>query len=82
MTRYRNTNIWFFLSDFFDGDVNPSAEEEPEPAKPANMAEALPEGFFDDPKMDAKVLSQYNRKTEQILASKEYALNHFTWSCS
>jgi hypothetical protein len=31
-----------------------SKEPEEEP-KPSTMADVLPEGFFDDPKMDAKV---------------------------
>ncbi|XP_045187444.2 zinc finger protein 830-like [Mercenaria mercenaria] len=51
-------------ADFFDAGVMPSAstskdvEEEP---RPATMADVLPEGFFDDPKMDAKV-----RKVEYV----------------
>ena len=46
------------FSDFFDAGVMPSASTSKEPEeepKPSSMADALPEGFFDDPKMDAKV---------------------------
>ena len=48
-----------FSVDFFDVGVMPSAstskEAEEEEQKPSAMADILPEGFFDDPKMDAKV---------------------------
>ena len=40
------------LQIFFDSGVAPAAPAG-EAVKP--MAEKLPEGFFDDPKMDAKV---------------------------
>ena len=47
------------LADFFDKGVVPSTSvndgDESEKTAPAAMAEKLPEGFFDDPKMDAKV---------------------------
>ena len=32
-----------------------SKEDDEEEEKPSAMADILPEGFFDDPKMDAKV---------------------------
>jgi len=40
-------------SDFFDSKV--SVVMEPVDTKPQTITEKLPEGFFDDPKMDAKV---------------------------
>ncbi|XP_060556890.1 zinc finger protein 830-like [Ruditapes philippinarum] len=51
-------------ADFFDAGVMPSASTSKEPEeepKPSTMADVLPEGFFDDPKMDAKV-----RKVEYV----------------
>ena len=50
--------------DFFDADVKPTdqaesvntVENEDETEKEQTMAEKLPEGFFDNPKLDAKVL--------------------------
>ena len=52
--------------DFFDVGVMPSAstskEDEEEEEKPSAMADILPEGFFDDPKMDAKVSYHNNPK--------------------
>lgn len=41
-------------TDFFDGPFKAEAEKEEISSKPATMADVLPEGFFDDPKMDAK----------------------------
>ncbi|BFZ07753.1 hypothetical protein BsWGS_10792 [Bradybaena similaris] len=43
--------------DFFDSppDVSNSDEVKPEPSHSKKMAYVLPEGFFDDPKRDAKV---------------------------
>ena len=55
------TSIFYhvILSDFFDAGVMPSAslskDTETEEAKPSVIADVLPEGFFDDPKQDAKV---------------------------
>ena len=44
------------VSDFFDPGVAPStSKEEGEEHRPQSMAEKLPEGFFDNPKEDAKV---------------------------
>ena len=40
------------ILDFFDSGMAPSSKEE-EPVK-NEMSDVLPEGFFDDPKMDAK----------------------------
>ncbi|WAR18691.1 ZN830-like protein [Mya arenaria] len=51
-------------ADFFDSGVMPSAstsKEPEEPVKPTAMSDILPEGFFDDPKQDAKV-----RKIEYV----------------
>ena len=49
----------YILSDFFDAGEMPSAslskDTETEEAKPSVIADVLPEGFFDDPKQDAKV---------------------------
>ena len=53
--------IFYYVisSDFFDAGVMPSAslskDTETEEAKPSVIADVLPEGFFDDPKQDAKV---------------------------
>ena len=46
------------LADFFDPQFKVEAEkaESSSSSKPAAMADVLPEGFFDDPKMDAKVM--------------------------
>ncbi|KAH3859256.1 hypothetical protein DPMN_101973 [Dreissena polymorpha] len=55
--RYQFWSV-FFSTDFFDSSVIPStstANEEEDAAKPTAMADILPEGFFDDPKQDAKV---------------------------
>ncbi|XP_071942134.1 zinc finger protein 830-like [Antedon mediterranea] len=47
--------------DFFDSNIKPSSqpetttEKDVQPESSKTMAEALPEGFFDDPDMDAKV---------------------------
>ena len=46
--------------DFFDSGLEPSGsgdgdQEKPETAPDKKMSDVLPEGFFDDPKMDAKV---------------------------
>lgn len=41
-----------YFSDFFDSEVEPT---EAETAHSKKMSEILPEGFFDDPKLDAKV---------------------------
>jgi len=56
--------VIYFTVDFFDAGVMPSAstskvEEEP---KPAAMSDKLPEGFFDDPKQDAKVRSSVSNQ--------------------
>ncbi|XP_052271066.1 zinc finger protein 830-like [Dreissena polymorpha] len=60
-------------ADFFDSSVIPStstANEEEDAAKPTAMADILPEGFFDDPKQDAKV-----RKVEYVdKMEEEWAL--------
>ncbi|KAJ8309128.1 hypothetical protein KUTeg_014002 [Tegillarca granosa] len=42
-------------ADFFDSGMSTSDNKEDADTKPAVMADVLPEGFFDDPKMDAKV---------------------------
>ena len=42
----------FFLLDFFDKSLKQSESEDVE----NKMADKLPEGFFDDPKTDAKVI--------------------------
>lgn len=45
------------LADFFDPPGKADEEKgENSSSKPAAMADVLPEGFFDDPKMDAKVV--------------------------
>ena len=58
---------FFFVADFFDSGVVPSRSDNPSTSskseekdkqeqQPAEaMADKLPEGFFDDAKMDAKV---------------------------
>jgi hypothetical protein len=52
--------LYLFTSDFFDAGVKPDGEKaENVNTKPASMAEVLPEGFFDDPKMDAKVHTHF-----------------------
>ena len=45
------------ILDFFDNSMKPPPTEEhvEEPVQDTTMAEKLPEGFFDDPKKDAKV---------------------------
>ena len=43
-----------FLPDFFDPGNEPT-DTKPEASHSKKMSEILPEGFFDDPKMDAKV---------------------------
>ena len=64
--RYLYPTWWIIIifyhvisSDFFDAGVMPSAslskDTEAEEAKPSVIADVLPEGFFDDPKQDAKV---------------------------
>ncbi|KAL8604195.1 hypothetical protein ACOMHN_014763 [Nucella lapillus] len=54
--------------DFFDASLK-GEEDKAENAgssKPTTMAEVLPEGFFDDPKMDAKVRKvEYKDKMEE-----------------
>jgi len=54
-------------SDFFDSSVKPEPTEQPEEtAVSKDMAEKLPEGFFDDPKTDAKVREvEYKDKMEE-----------------
>ena len=49
--------LLFIAADFFDQGVTPSssAAGDKEEEKPLSMAEKLPEGFFDDPKQDARV---------------------------
>ena len=48
------------VTDFFDAPSKAEAEKvestSSASSKPATMADVLPEGFFDDPKMDAKVV--------------------------
>lgn len=46
------SKTWFNLVDFFDPGVK---KEEIKEEKPKTMADILPEGFFDNPKADAKV---------------------------
>ncbi|KAL3873320.1 hypothetical protein ACJMK2_036452 [Sinanodonta woodiana] len=56
-------------ADFFDSGVKPSPSSSVDPEsniKKSTMAESLPEGFFDDPVMDAKV-----RKVEYINKQEE-----------
>ncbi|KAK3597132.1 hypothetical protein CHS0354_038051 [Potamilus streckersoni] len=56
-------------ADFFDSGVKPSTSSTADPEsniKKSTMAESLPEGFFDDPVMDAKV-----RKVEYINKQEE-----------
>ncbi|XP_046370408.2 zinc finger protein 830-like [Haliotis rufescens] len=51
-------------TDFFDKGSKPSGDAVEE--KPKTMADILPEGFFDDPKMDAKVRKvEYKDKMEE-----------------
>ena len=45
--------IMFAFIDFFDSGVK---REEITEEKPKTMADILPEGFFDNPKADAKVI--------------------------
>ncbi|XP_035824688.1 zinc finger protein 830 [Aplysia californica] len=54
-------------TDFFDPGEEPSgSEEKPESQQNKKMSEILPEGFFDDPKMDAKVRKvEYKDKMEE-----------------
>lgn len=50
--------VFTVFLDFFDAGVMSSASTSKvseEEQKPSKISEALPEGFFDDPKMDAKV---------------------------
>ncbi|KAL4238716.1 hypothetical protein ACF0H5_003423 [Mactra antiquata] len=52
-------------ADFFDSNVTPSTSKEEED-KPSKISDALPEGFFDDPKMDAKIRNvEYIDKMEE-----------------
>ncbi|RUS81193.1 hypothetical protein EGW08_011058, partial [Elysia chlorotica] len=52
-------------ADFFDEGNEPSATK-PEVSHSKKMSEVLPEGFFDDPKMDAKVRNvEYKDKEEE-----------------
>ena len=46
---------FIILSDFFDSGVQPSSTEADEAEGDKTMANKLPEGFFDDAKLDAKV---------------------------
>ena len=51
-------NIYCFMmfADFFDASsTKPDNIADVVSSKPTTMADLLPEGFFDDPKMDAKV---------------------------
>ena len=45
--------------DFFDSGFEPpdDSDEEKGESPVKKMSEVLPEGFFDDPKMDAKVIN-------------------------
>ncbi|KAK7104777.1 zinc finger protein 830-like [Littorina saxatilis] len=53
-------------ADFFDASFKPEGETAESSAKPSAMADVLPEGFFDDPKMDAKVRKvEYKDKMEE-----------------
>ena len=45
--------IMYAFIDFFDSGVK---REEITEEKPKTMADILPEGFFDNPKADAKVI--------------------------
>ncbi|PVD26420.1 hypothetical protein C0Q70_14096 [Pomacea canaliculata] len=52
-------------ADFFDASFKEEAEKQ-ETDKPLAMAEVLPEGFFDDPRMDAKVRQvEYKDKMDE-----------------
>jgi hypothetical protein len=42
------------LTDFFDSGIKPASEVVPQERV---MADVIPEGFFDNPKQDAKVSS-------------------------
>ena len=65
------------MADFFDAGNEPSSSEDAKQGKPESsqnkkMSEVLPEGFFDDPKMDAKVrltsrATSNSLKSENIL---------------
>jgi len=46
---------FYFCVDFFDGPPVTVQAESLDVVPSAAIAEKLPEGFFDDPKMDAKV---------------------------
>ncbi|KAK7441700.1 hypothetical protein BaRGS_00040563 [Batillaria attramentaria] len=57
-------SCWF--SDFFDAGLKAEGEKVETVSKPTAMADVLPEGFFDDPKMDAKVRKvEYKDKMEE-----------------
>ena len=59
------------ISDFFDPGLAPgTSKEEEKEQKPHTMAEKLPEGFFDNPKEDAKVYLQLNTCISILLNSK------------
>ena len=52
--------------DFFDSSKKPAKTEAAEEStEPKTMAEVLPEGFFDDPKQDAKVWPKQQKSTEK-----------------
>jgi len=58
-------------ADFFDSGIEPSGigdenQDKSEPVQDKKMSEVLPEGFFDDPKMDAKKRNvEYKDKMEE-----------------
>ena len=56
-------SFFWWCSDFFDAGVTPStsadASDTSVPHTTEPISEQLPEGFFDDPKQDAKVIIHY-----------------------
>ena len=68
---------FIICADFFDAGVMPSASvskdaAEAEETKPSAMADILPEGFFDDPKQDAKVsMYRTTKYMEKLKASSD-----------
>jgi len=62
--------------DFFDAEV------EPEASTSTNViAEQLPEGFFDDPKMDAKVFFKLLVMCQLVLNSPKLAYMSISKKC-
>ena len=68
--KYLLTNIFHLITDFFDDPPNGMAKKNDSAAADKKISEVLPEGFFDDPIMDAKVRRTIHRIFVCFLAGR------------